>query len=106
MYVYLKYCDNWTTNIGDMAKVYFSLLSFLFFSLNLSISKTLQDAGLKFCTQVGSDDPMCSNLNVVSNVESHSRNKGDTLYITGHYMAIKLCPSTNPITTIFTNGKQ
>ena len=52
--------------MGDMPKSPFlqfllSLLS-LFFSLNPSISKTVRDAGLKFCTQVGSDDPTCSDL--------------------------------------------
>ena len=69
MYVHLKVGENWTTNMGDMAKSLFpqffflSLsLSFLFFSLNPCISKTVRDTGLKFCTQVGSDDPMCSDL--------------------------------------------
>ena len=51
MYDYLKFGENWTTNMGDMAKSLFlrfflSLLSFLFFSLNPSISKTVTD--LKF----------------------------------------------------------
>ena len=70
MYVHLKVGDNWITNMGDMAKGLFLqfflflllLLFFLFFSLNPSISKTIQGKDLKFCTQVGSDDPTCSNL--------------------------------------------
>ena len=48
--------------MGDLAKspfLLFFFLSFLFFSL---ISKTVRGAGLKFCTQVGSDDLMCSDL--------------------------------------------
>ena len=47
--------------MGDMAK---SILPqfFLFFSVNPSISKTVRGTGLKFCTQVGSDDPMCSDV--------------------------------------------
>ena len=68
MYVHLKFGENWTTNMGDIAKSLFlqfllSLLSsFLFFSLNSCISKTVRGTGLKFCTQVGSDDPTCSDL--------------------------------------------
>ena len=67
MYVHLKFGYNWTTNMGDMAKspfhqFFLSLLSFLFFSLNPSISKTVKGTGLKFCTQVGSNDLMCSDL--------------------------------------------
>ena len=59
MYVYLKFGENWTTNMGYMAK---SLFLQSFFSLNPSISKTVRGTGLKFCTQVGSDDPTCINL--------------------------------------------
>ena len=72
MYVHLKFGENWTTNMGDMAKSlflqFFFFLSlslsflFLFFSLNPCISKTVRGTGLKFCTQVGSDDPTCSDL--------------------------------------------
>ena len=68
MYVYLKFGENWTTNMGDMAKSPFlqfflsSLSLSLFFSLNPSISKTVRGTGLKFCTQVGSNDPTCSYL--------------------------------------------
>ena len=67
MYVHLKFGYNWTTKMGDIAKspfLEFFLLpsSFLFFSLNPCISKTVRDTGLNFCTQVGSDDPMCSDL--------------------------------------------
>ena len=71
MYVHLNFGYNWTTNMGDMAKSPFlqfffffllSLLSFSFFSLNPSISKTVRVTGLKFYTQVGSDDPTCSDL--------------------------------------------
>ena len=67
MYVHLKFGENWTTNMGDMAKSLFlqfflSSLSFLFFSLNPYISKTVRGTGLKFCTQVGFDDPTCSDL--------------------------------------------
>ena len=63
MYVYQKFGENWTTNMGDMAKslflqLFFLLSVFSFFSLNPSISKAVRDTGLKFCTQVGSDDPM------------------------------------------------
>ena len=71
MYVYLIFGENWTTNVGDMAKSQFlqfflsSLsLSLFFFSLNPSISKTVRGKGLKFCTQVGSNDPTCSDQNV------------------------------------------
>ena len=67
--VHLKFGENWTTNMGDMAKSLFlqfllsSLsLSFLFFSLNPSISKTVRGTGLNFCTQVGFDYPTCSDL--------------------------------------------
>ena len=63
MYVYLKFGENWTTNMGDMAKsLYLQFLSFLFFSLNPSISKTVRDTGLTFYTEVGSYDLMCSDL--------------------------------------------
>ena len=67
MYVYLKFGENWTTDMGDMAKNPFlqfllSLSLSLFFSLNLSISKTVRGTGLKFCTQVGFDNPTCSDL--------------------------------------------
>ena len=65
MYVYLKFGENWTTNMEDMAKTQFLqlfFLSFFFFSLNPSISKTVKGTGLKFCTQVGSDDPTCNDL--------------------------------------------
>ena len=71
IYVHLNFGENWTTNMGDMAKSLFlqffffflSLLSsFLFFSLNPCISKTVRGTGLKFCTQVESDDPTCSDL--------------------------------------------
>ena len=62
MYVYLNFSENWTTNMGNMQKSPFLQLFFLsfFFSLNPSISKTVRGAGVKFCTQVVSDDPMCS----------------------------------------------
>ena len=69
MYVYLKFGENWIKNMADMAKTpflqFFLLLlslSFFFFSLNPSISKTVRGKGLKFCTQVGSDYPTCSDL--------------------------------------------
>ena len=65
LYVYLKFGWNWTANMGDMAKslfLQFFLSLFLFFSLNPSISKTIRGTDLKFCTQVGSDDLMCSDL--------------------------------------------
>ena len=69
MYVHLKFGENWTTNLGDMAKSLFlqffflSLLSsFLFFSLNPYISKTIRGRGLKFCTQVGFDNLMYNDL--------------------------------------------
>ena len=44
MYVYLKFGENWTTKMGDMAKIQFLqfLSPFLFFSLNPSISKTVK----------------------------------------------------------------
>ena len=64
MYVYLKFGENWTTNKRDMAIQF--LLLFLFFGLNLSISKTVRGTGLKFWTQVGSDDPTCSDLSKCS----------------------------------------
>ena len=64
---YVNFGLNWTINIGDMAKspflqFFLSLSLLFFFSLNPSISKTVRDTGLKFCTKVGSDDPMCSDL--------------------------------------------
>ena len=53
-------------NMGDMAKsplLQFFFLSFsLLFGLNPSSSKTVRGTGLKFCTQVGFDDLMCSDL--------------------------------------------
>ena len=67
IYVYLKFGENWTTNMGDIAKSLFlqflslSLL-FLFFSLNPSISKTIRGIGLKFFTKVGSNNSTCSDL--------------------------------------------
>ena len=51
--------------MGDMAKSIYPillLLSFFFFSLYPSILKTVSGTGLKFCTQVRSDDPMCCDL--------------------------------------------
>ena len=54
--------------MGDMAKTpflqFFLLLSlsFLLFSLNPCISKTVRGTGLKFGTEVGSDDPTCIDL--------------------------------------------
>ena len=39
-----------------------NMLLFSFFSLNCSTSKTIRGAGLKFCTQVVSNDLMCSDL--------------------------------------------
>ena len=67
MYVHLKFSENWTINMGDMAKslilqFFLSLLLFLFFSLNPSISNTVRGTGLKFCTHVESNDPTCSEL--------------------------------------------
>ena len=62
MYVYLKFGENWTTHMGDNGKMsispilFFLFLLFMFFSLNPSVQKTVRGAGLKFCTQVGSDD--------------------------------------------------
>ena len=58
--------------MGDMAKspflqFFLSLLLFLFFSLNPCISKTVRGTGLKFCTQVGSDDTTCSDLSNFGN---------------------------------------
>ena len=50
---------NWTINMGDMAKSPFLQFLLLF---NPSISKTVRGTGLKFCTQVGSDDLTCSDL--------------------------------------------
>ena len=53
--------------MGNMAKspflqFFFVVVFILIHSLNPSISKTIRDTGLTFCIQVGSDDPMCSNL--------------------------------------------
>ena len=65
MYDYLKFGENWTTNMGDMAKRLFLrfFLSFLFFSLNPSISKTVRGIyRSEICIQVGSDNPTCSDL--------------------------------------------
>ena len=66
MYVYLNFGENWTTSMGDMLKSpflqFFLLLLSLFFSLNPSISKTVRDTGLKFCTQVGFNDLTSSDL--------------------------------------------
>ena len=56
MYVYLKFGENWTTNMGDMAKslflqfFLFSLL-FLFLFLNPTISKNVRGTGLKFANK-------------------------------------------------------
>ena len=54
----------------DMAKKILSSLSM--FSLNPSISKTVRDTDLKFCTQAGSDDPTSSDLFVNHVVYSSS----------------------------------
>ena len=67
MCVHLNFSEKWTTNMGDMAKsqslqFFLSLLSFLFFSLNPCISKTIKGTGLKICAQVGSDHPTCEDL--------------------------------------------
>ena len=65
MYDYLKFGENWTTNVGDMAKSLFLrfFLSLLFFSLNPSISKTVRGIyRSEICIQVGSDNPTCSDL--------------------------------------------
>ena len=65
MYDYLKFGENWTTNMGDMAKRLFLrfVLSFLFFSLNPSISKTVKGIyRSEICIQVGFDNPTCSDL--------------------------------------------
>ena len=63
MYVYLSFGENWITNMVDMAKsLFLQFFLFLFFSLNPCISKTVIGTGLKFCTQVGSDDLTCNNL--------------------------------------------
>ena len=68
IYDYLKIGENWTTNMGDIAKRLFlqfflSFLSFLFFSLNPSISKTVRGIyRSEICIQVGSDNPTCSDL--------------------------------------------
>ena len=63
MYIYQKFCLNWNINMGDdlWQKVHFYQF-FLFFSLNPSTSKSVRGTGLKFCTQVGSDDLMLSDL--------------------------------------------
>ena len=69
MYLHVNVGENWTTNMGDMAKglflqffFFFLSLLFLFFSLNPCISKTVRGTGMNFCTQVGFDDSMCGNL--------------------------------------------
>ena len=65
IYTNLKFGLNWTTNMGDMAKgpfLQFFLSLSLFFSLNPSISIAVRGTDLNFCTQVGSDDPTCSDL--------------------------------------------
>ena len=51
--------------MGDMAEAHCPILfflSFLFFSLNLSISVTVRVTGLIFCMQIGSIDSMCGDL--------------------------------------------
>ena len=63
----LKFGLNETINMGDMAKSLFLqfLLSLLFsFNLKPSISEAVRGTYLKFCTQVGSNDSTCSDLNV------------------------------------------
>ena len=64
-----KFGENGLQTWEIWQKVYFSnscCSMFSFFSLNFSISKTLRGTGLKFCTQVGPNDPICSDLlNVV-----------------------------------------
>ena len=47
MHVYLKFGENWTTNMEDMEiSLFLQFLSFSFFSLNSNISKTVRGAGL------------------------------------------------------------
>ena len=79
MYVNLKFGENWSTNMGDMAKSlflqFFFLSSFSFFSLNPSISKTVRGTGLKFCTQVGSMTQCAVTCqNVCKQQQGHSHN--------------------------------
>ena len=49
--------------MGDMAKSPF--LQFFLFSFKSCISKTVRGTGLKFCTQVGSNNQMCNDLSNV-----------------------------------------
>ena len=77
MYDYLKFRENWTTNMGDMAKgpyfQFFMLLSF--FSLNPSISKfvllhvslnisniIVDNMNMKLHKCLGFDGPKCTHV--------------------------------------------
>ena len=66
--------------------------------------------GLNFCTRVESNDPTCGDLsNVCKQCSLHVNNnkaRGDTLVYYNKTPVVdvttELCPSTNPITTMFT----
>ena len=67
MYVYLKYGVNWTTNMGDMAKKPYPILVVVVVLVLQFESKTVRGTDLNFCTQVGSDDPTCSDRSMFVN---------------------------------------
>ena len=63
MYNYLKFGENWATNMGDMAKILFLQFFLSFFNLNPSISKTVRGIyRSEICIQVGSHNPTYSDL--------------------------------------------
>ena len=65
MYVHLKFgeeLDHKHRRYGKKSISPILVVVVLFFSLNPCILKTVRGTGLKFCTQVVSNDPMCSDL--------------------------------------------
>ena len=64
MYVHLKFGYNWTTNTGRYGKKSISpiLLVVLILQIESQYLKNRKRYRSEFCTQVGSDDPMCSDL--------------------------------------------
>ena len=93
--------------MGDMVKSLFFL--FLILQFESQYLKIIRGIGLKFCTQVGSDDPMCSDLSVMYSTCKQQCTpiidyKGEIAYNRTPVVdiTIKLGPSTIPITNTFT----
>ena len=62
MYVFLIFCENSTTNIGDMEKSISLIILLVLPILQFESQYLVRGTGLKFFTQVGLNDPICSDL--------------------------------------------